>query len=235
MDIEKDFVWNERDGCAVLEKYVKKYKNERDEKEEGTPEPKETIIDIPAERAGKPVKEIFDAAFSMNEVIEEVRIPSSVEKIGSMAFNSCRHLKKITLSPSLKRLGFFALNDTPLKEDEAYRCGKAFVVDGWLAGCDEDAEEIEIPPRVVGVADYAFYFNRKLKKILLPETVKFIGMRAFAFELSLDEVYIPRSVEEAHWQIFGANVTIGKLTIPQEIYERQKFEKSVKIEEIVLL
>lgn len=235
MDIEKDFVWNERDGYAVLEKYVKKYKSARDLKEGETPEPKETVVDLPAEHDGKPVKEIFDAAFSMNEVVEEIHIPSSVEKIGSMAFNSCHKLKKIALSPSLKRLGFFALNDTPLKESEAYRRGKAFVVDGWLASCDEDAEEIEIPSDVVGIADYAFYFNRRLKKILLPENIKFIGMRAFAFELALDEVYIPRSVEEAHWQIFGANVTIGKLTIPQEIYERQKIEKSVKIKEIVLL
>ncbi len=226
MNIEKDFLWNEKDGYAVLEKYLKKY---------GGDEEVETVINIPSEYNGKAVKEIFDAAFATNLYIEEVNFPDTVEKIGCMTFNQSPNLKKVKLSKNLRRLGYFALNETALKEENSNWTGDMLIVDGWLVAVKESAKNITIPNTVVGIADYAFYFNGNLKKVVIPKSVKSIGMRAFAFALSLDEVYIPSTVEYAHWQIFGANVEIKKLTIPQEIYENQKFEPTLKIGEIVLL
>lgn len=235
MNIEKDFVWNEKDGYAVLEKYAKKYKNPKELKEGEEPEVKETVINIPAEHDGLPVKEVFDAAFATNQIIEEVNFPDCVEKIGCMMFNQSPNLKKVRLSKNLKRLGFFALNETPVKDNRENWRDNMFIWDGWFIACDDDSESIDIPSDVVGIADYAFYFNKKLKKIIIPETVKYIGLRAFAFELDLDEVVIPATVEEAHWNIFGSNVHIKKLVIPQVIYEKQKTGENVKIDETVLI
>ncbi len=234
MDIEKDFVWNARDGYAVLEKYVKKYKAERDLKEGEKAEERQTSLVLPSSRGGRPVKEIFDAAFSMDEEIEEIVIPDSVQKIGSMAFNQCANLKKITLSKNLKRLGYFALHDTPVEKAEENWQDGLFLLDGWLIACGDDAASVTIPPSVVGVADYAFYFNRALKRVVLPASVKYIGMRAFAFALSLDEVVIPDTVEEAHWQIFGSDVAIGRLTMPERLYAKQKIGEDVRIGEVRL-
>lgn len=225
MNIDKDFEWKEKDGYYSVEKYIKKYGGEGD---------KETEIAIPAVYRGLPVKEIADAAFSMNTVVEKVIIPDSVEKIGTMAFNQCTNLNIDGLSKGLKRLGYFAFNQTQARQNPAFKVGPMFIIDGWLISVDDTAEEIEIPPTVRGIADYAFYFCGKLKKIIIPPTVKYIGMDAFAFGLDLDEVYIPAGVE-AHWKTFGANINIKKLTIPQSLYEGQQFAPSVSIGEVTLL
>lgn len=221
MNIEKDFVWNETDGYAVLEKYVKKYKSARDLKPGEDPEPVQTKIEIPSEYHGLPVKVIFEAAFAMNEIIEEVIIPDSVEKIGCMAFNQCHALKKVKLSANLKRLGFFAFNDTPVSRKENYRDGM-LILDGWLVSCSDEITELEIPADVKGIADQLFYFTSELKQIIIPETVRYIGMKAFFYGLELDRAVIPDTVEEADWQLFGSGVHIKKLVIPKRIYDEQK-------------
>lgn len=235
MDLKKDFVWNQKDGYAVLEKYTKKYKSARDLKPGEEPEPKETRLVIPSEYDGLPVGEIFDAAFAMNDVIEEVVLPDTVKKMGSMVFNQCAKLKKVTLGKNLERLGYFCFHDTPLVEEEENYRGDMFLIGNWLVGVKDEAKSIEIPSFVTGIADYAFYFNKGLKRIVFPESVERIGMRAFAFELELDEVVIPKTVKQAHWQIFGANVHIKKLTIPTAIYESQKIDETVRIDEIRLI
>jgi len=243
MDLEKDVVWKEKEGYYSFEKYVKTYKTEKKDKKgkdgEKAAEPpppviKETVITIPSEYKGLPVKEIGDAAFSMNTVVEKVIIPDSIEKIGTMAFNQCTALDIDGLSPNLARLGYFAFNQTKARNNPAFNVNKMFIIDDWLVTVDDDVENIEIPPYIKGVADYAFNFCGKLKKIILPEGLKYLGMNAFAFALDLDEVYIPRGVS-AHWKIFGANVNIKKLTIPQDVYERQKIESTVKIGEVKLI
>lgn len=230
MNLEKDVVWKQEDGYYSFEKYVKSY-NKKDKNE--PEEEKETVITIPSEYKGLPVKIIGDAAFSMNGIIEKVIIPDSIEKIGTMAFNKCEKLNIDGLSKNLKRVGYFAFNGTKAIKTPAFKKGGAFIIDDWFLSAD-DVEELTIPNYIKGVADYAFYFCGKLKKIILSESVKYIGMKAFAFGLDLDEVYIPAGAETDQ-QIFGSNVTIKKLTIPQEIYEKQQLNSTVKIEEVKLI
>lgn len=241
MDLDKDVVWKDKGGYYSFEKYVKTYPVEKKEKSEGDkktePAPpiiKETVITVPSEYKGLPVKEIGDAAFAMNSVVEKVIIPDSIEKIGTMAFNCCGALDIEGLSKNLKRIGYFAFNQTKARKNPAFNINKMFIIDNWLITVDDDVENIEIPPYIKGVADYAFNFCRNLKRVILPEGLKYIGMNAFAFELNLDEVYIPCGVS-AHWKILGANVNIKKLTIPQNIYEKQRIESTVKIGEVKLI
>lgn len=226
MNIEKDVVWKEEDGYYSFEKYLKTYKK-------GVEEEKETVITIPSEYRGLPVKAVGDAAFSMNTVIEKVIFPDCIEKIGTMAFNKCEKLETEGLSKNLKRLGYFAFNGTKAIKNPAFNKSGAFIIGDWfiLAGDDEN---VKVPDGINGIADYAFYFSQKLKKIILPESVKYIGMKAFGFALDLDEVYIPAGAK-AEEQIFGSNIKIKKLTIPQEIYEKQQINSTVKIEEVKLI
>lgn len=230
MNIEKDVVWKEEDGYYSFEKYVKTYKKSSD----GQEEEKETVITIPSEYKNLPVKVIGDAAFSMNNIVEKVIIPDSIEKIGTMAFNQCEKLDVDGISKNIKRIGYFAFNKTKAAQNPAFNKDGMFIIGDWLLSVDGSVEKIKIPLYIKGIADYAFYFCGKAKKIIIPENVKYIGMNAFAFGLDLDEVYIPSGVE-AHWKIFGSNVNIKVLTIPQEVYEKQKIDSTVKIGEVRLI
>jgi len=231
MNIDKDVVWKEEDGYYSFEKYSKTYKKKAADEPE---EVKETVIEIPAEYKGLPVKVIGDAAFSMNTVVEKVILPDSIEKIGTMAFNQCEKLNIDGLGKNVKRIGYFAFNKTKVAENPAFRKDDMFIIGDWLISVDSAAREVEIPYYIKGIADYAFYFCSDLKRIILPDGIKHIGMNAFAFALELDEVYIPTGAD-AHWRIFGSNVHIKKLTIPQEIYEKQKMDSTVKIDEVTLI
>jgi len=231
MNIDKDIVWKEENGYYSFEKYVKTYKKPSN----GEPEEvKETVIEIPSEYKGLPVKLIGDAAFSMNTVLEKVIIPDSIEKIGTMAFNQCLNLDIDGIGKNLKRIGYFAFNKTKAAQNPAYDKGGMFIIDDWLISTDSSLEKIEIPSYIKGIADYAFYFCGNVKKIIIPDNVKYIGMNAFAFGLNLDEVYIPSGVD-AHWKIFGSNIQIKTLTVPQEAYEKQKIDSTVTIGEVRLI
>jgi len=222
MDIEKDFVWNEKENYAIIEKYVKKYKSEMELREGGEPERKETRIVIPSEYHGKPVREIFDAAFAMNDVIEEVVIPDSVEKIGTMVFNQCHSLKNISLGKGLKRLGFFAFHSTPFSEDESNYKNGFLTLDGWCACLKDGATEFNLPVGVYGLADNLLYYADGLKEVIIPENIKYVGMHCFSFNLDLDLVVIPDTVVETGDLLFGANVRIKKLVIPERFFSVQR-------------
>lgn len=224
MGLEEFFVWNEKNGHAVLEKFAPPKKD--------TSFPR---VEVPAEHAGKPVKEVFDAAFALKSGVQEVVLPESVEKIGSMAFQQCTALKSVQIGKSVQRIGYFCFRETPFLADESNWYNGLFLLNEWLVSVKEDVEELILPPKITKIADYAFMFNDKLQKIILPETVENLGMRAFGFGLNLKEVFIPKSVKTYHWQLFGANIQIEKLTIPAEIYEAQKIGESVKIGEIKLI
>ena len=69
----------------------------------GTTSPEDEVIIIPAYYQGLPVREIAEGAFvdcSMSEVI----IPDTVESIRCGAFYACRHLKRIDLPSSVKKI-----------------------------------------------------------------------------------------------------------------------------------
>ena len=63
------------------------------------------------------VSEIPDGAFEYFRRLEDIRLPSSLKRIGRSAFSQCDSLKRIDLPEGLERLGGYAFQDTPgLKE-----------------------------------------------------------------------------------------------------------------------
>ena len=53
--------------------------------------------------------------FFGNYLIEEMVIPSTVEKIEAFAFHGCIRLKKVTLNEGLKEIGYNAFEDTSIE------------------------------------------------------------------------------------------------------------------------
>lgn len=98
---------NTTDDVVDISKY--EYNENSDDKTltiHGIKDGKSKILDIPSEIKGKTVTEIEENAFySSDNNIEEIIVPSTVEKIGDYAFDNIETLKKITLSEGVKEIG----------------------------------------------------------------------------------------------------------------------------------
>ena len=69
---ESDFEWAEKDGKAVITKYVGTNKE----------------VKVPDTLGGLPVAEIGEDAFGYT-YIEKIELPDTIEKIGNHAFRGC--------------------------------------------------------------------------------------------------------------------------------------------------
>ena len=115
------------------------------------------------------VKEIGKGAFSETS-IEEITMPNTVDKIGGIAFASCKNLKRVTLNEGLKETGFAVFSETSI-------------------------ETVTTPSTVEKIGSCAFSRCKNLKTVTLNEGVKSIGTAGF-LETSIEEMVIPSTVEE---------------------------------------
>lgn len=103
---------------------------------------------------GKPVKVIEEMAFISCTTVEEVVIPSGIEKIGALAFSACSSLKSVSIADTVKVIGEGAfLASSAL---EKINLGKVEEIgDSAFRGCGKIAE-ITIPDTVVKMGQEVF-------------------------------------------------------------------------------
>ena len=65
----------------------------------------ESIVTIPSEFNHYSVTKIGSNAFSNNQIIEEIVIPSTVKEIGNSAFNQCENLRRVHMSNNIETIG----------------------------------------------------------------------------------------------------------------------------------
>ena len=116
-------------------------------------------VSIPTENEGKPVKEIGQNAFKqqyVQELMEGITIPGSIEKIGLSAFYACTKLTTVNFSEGLKYIDNVAFS----------RCSAL--------------KAINLPEGLEYIGDYAFLGCSEVSSLILPSTLKHIGVSAFA-------------------------------------------------------
>ncbi len=91
-----------------------------------------------------------------------------------------------------------SISDLPNNAPELYTYGEKG--DHYeITGIKERREEIEIPAtykgkRVIGIGEKAFFGDKILKKVTLPEGIKYIGEKSFKDCKRLTEINIPNTV-----------------------------------------
>ncbi|MBQ4002061.1 MAG: leucine-rich repeat protein [Lachnospiraceae bacterium] len=80
---------------------------------------KTTLVEIPAEIEGWPVRTIGDNAFNGNTYVKNIRIPSSVTAFGDYAFSNMGLIQEIIIPPSVIYFGAHCFD---------YTSGQVFVV-----------------------------------------------------------------------------------------------------------
>ena len=124
------------------------------------------------------VKTIEHYAFWNCDQLEEAVLGSGVERLGQMAFGHCDTLEKLNLPATLKTLGTIGANPSL---HEIVNDGLMWIkaTDGLLIsnldtviGVMGEPEEVTIPDSISVIWNVAFYGQKKLKSIVIPEGVR---------------------------------------------------------------
>lgn len=121
----------------------------------------------------------YSGYFSVNENLQEVYFTSTMKRIGSYAFASCKNLKKVSLNEGLTEISQGAFMKTGLRI-------------------------INIPSTVSQIDAETFVGCSELAVVYINEGVKKICERAFADCSALREIYIPSSVTEISDSAFSS-------------------------------
>lgn len=144
--------------------------------------------------------------FINGEVVNEVKIPDSVKKIGNFAFSNCQ-MTSISISNSVEEIGDYAFLDcdglTSLKIPYSVK----FIGQQAFGGCKrltkaefesvENICSIKFNDECSNPLFYAhnLYINgEEIEKLIIPATISSIGAYAFFNCNRLTSVYIPSSI-----------------------------------------
>ena len=182
-----------------------------------------TKIKIASEIDGKPVKTIYQSAFSFSEVTSVV-IPDSVEEIGVRAFG-WSDLTSVVIPNSVKSIGTLAFMGCDQLTSVIIPDGVTSIGSGAFDCCAsltsiEVAEDNEYYKDIDGnlytkdgttLLQYAI--GKKDASFIIPEGVEKIGYEAFRNSKSLTTIVIPESVEEIGDQAFYCCYSLTSVTI----------------------
>lgn len=87
--------------------------------------------------------------------------------------------------------------------------GDMVILDRFTVGTEEYV--------VTGIGEGAFYENKNIKSVNIPETVTDIGLEAFAYCESLTEVHLPESLTQIAPNIFCDCIRLVSINIPSSV------------------
>ncbi len=197
--------------------------------------------------------EIIGTGAFCKATIEELRIPNSVKKICSYAFQTTKNLKhveiplclmdttewfcdsninSVSLPEGMREIGSFMFLKTP--ELKHITLPSTITSIGERAFKESAIQEIIIPEGVKEIGEEAFCVCNNLMKVKLPSTITSIGARAFK-DSAIQEIIIPEGVKEIGEVAFFACSNLMKVKLPSTITSigKKVFAKSA-IQEIII-
>ena len=163
---------------------------------------------------------ISSQAFA-NTDIEEIVIPNSVTYIEREAFSGCSKLKRVVLSDKLKSVGWHAFYNCRELTDitfpptlcdiagEAFDGCKGIIGDNGFVIINNDLSYyygndrvIRIPEGVKSINGKVFYQNRRITKVVLPDSLTSIGEVAFGDCVNLRGINISPKITEMERNAF---------------------------------
>lgn len=160
-------------------------------------------VTIPETLGGFPVTEIASYAFEYTDV-SEVKIPASVQKIGSRAFEKCASLESFSVAE--ENLSYCSVDGVLLNADGStlLRCPQAksgvytvpegvTVLAAYAFSDCTALTQIKLPATLVSVGDYAFSGCR-FSSITLPPSLHTLADGAFYRCSSLAGILLPAGI-----------------------------------------
>ena len=141
----------------------------------------------------KGVTSIGSLTFQWCRCIEKVSIPNSVRSIGDFAFNECLSLTSITIPGSVTRISNMTFKYCTGLKSVTMQKGVKIIDNGAFNDC-KSLTRVSIPSSVTSIGLSSFSGCEKLTSIRIPSSVTSIGGGAFYGCSSLKSIIIPSSV-----------------------------------------
>ncbi len=186
-----------------------------------------TSLEIPTWIDGEPVVAIGASAFTDCSQLTSIKLPETLESIGSSAFSSCA-LTSIEIPNSVTNITDGAFNYcTSLKSvkvnqyvlEEGLR-NVFFTYKGSNANVSSSdylyrsITNVTFTSNVTRISDYAFYECASLSEITLPDDVTYIGEGSFYSCSSLKSIVIPDGVKSIGSSAFAYCSKLTSVTLP---------------------
>ncbi len=137
------------------------------------------------------IKVICDNVFSNNTIIETIKFPSQLKKIGRCGFQSCYNLREIVLPNSVEEIG----------------------IDIFLT-C-KSLKRVVLSSSMNEIPSWSFQYCTSLNQIVIPSSIKRIGNGAFKGCSSLSSINLPSSIEEVGDNIFDGCKNLNEICVPK--------------------
>ncbi|HFI0336023.1 TPA: leucine-rich repeat protein [Streptococcus suis] len=149
-----------------------------------------------------------------NSGLEKVILPASLTYIGDRAFAGISTLKEVVIPKNVTYAPNIFTGSNNLKK-VTFEDGITVIPASILAGTS--VEEIQLPSSVETIDSYAFSENKYLKKINLKDGVKAIHSGAFAGNTSLAQVELPEGLEYIADSAFNGTTSLTSIVIPTSV------------------
>lgn len=133
---------------------------------------------------------ISDYAFSNNESLMSLTIPSSIKKIGNNAFIWCENLKTVAFKKGANSLGESAFSNCTSLQSVILPTSLKKIPSFAFSECTS-LKSVTLPSKVTTLAPYAFYGCSRLATVSLSKSLKALSAETFYACTSLKEIKIP--------------------------------------------
>ena len=186
------------------------------------------------------IERIENDAFGSCEKLTSVNFSETLKSIGAFAFVECKKLSEITISQSVTSVGEYAfsgcenLASVTVSDDLPYVGGRAFEKTKWLNSQPDGVvyigksaygykgdmpknTELSLKSGITNISGYAFYEEKNLTSVKIPETVNRIGNWAFLDCEGLKNVNIPDGVKRIESWTFSNCSSLTNITVPDSV------------------
>ena len=163
------------------------------------------------------LKNIGAFAFVECKKLSEITIPQSVTSVGEYAFSGCENLASVTVSDDLPYVGGRAFEKTKWlnsQPDGVVYIGKSAY--GYKGDMPKNTE-LSLKSGITNISGYAFYEEKNLTSVKIPETVNRIGNWAFLDCEGLKNVNIPDGVKRIESWTFSNCSSLTNITVPDSV------------------
>ncbi len=155
---------------------------------------------------------IGDYAFNYSK-LENILLPSSLQSIGSYAFQNCTALTNIATSANI---GSYAFRGCTALTKVSFGEGATSIGQYAFTGCSS-LKDVSLPSTLDKIDNYAFKGSTSLQSIELPDSMTSLGTYAFDGCTSLQSIELPDSMTTLGTYAFNGCTSLQSIELPDAL------------------